>query len=85
MGLLRRDTAMGRLLKPVGGSRLLTRRTTLGRAVERVGGTDLPSTLRRRVHAQPKTVKSGLAAVGGLIGVTAGSAAVSARRRRGET
>jgi hypothetical protein len=62
----------------------LTRRTTLGRAVKRVGDADLPSTLGRRVHAPPKAVKSGLAAVGGLIGLTAGSAAVSARRRQGE-
>jgi hypothetical protein len=31
-----------------------------------------------------KAVKSGLVAAGGLIGLTAGSAAVSARRRREE-
>jgi hypothetical protein len=86
MGVLHRRTTFGRLLKPVSGSRLLHRRTTLGRLVNRVSDSELPATVKSSladVHP-PKAVKSGLAAAGGLIGLTAGSAAVSARRRRSE-
>ncbi|MBX5441565.1 MAG: hypothetical protein IRZ32_08555 [Solirubrobacteraceae bacterium] len=35
--------------------------------------------------ALPKAVKPGLAALGGLVGLTAGSAAVSSLRRRGRS
>jgi hypothetical protein len=56
-------------------------------AFERLAGqvSDSTATLKSSLpEIQPKAVKSGLAAVGGLIGLTAGSAAVSARRRRSE-
>ena len=85
MGVLKRRSALGRLLKPVTGSRVLHRRSGLERLAER--GAEMPSTVKSslaEVHPPPIAVKSGLAAVGGLIGVTAGSAAVSARRRRSE-
>jgi len=86
MGVLHRRTTLGRLVKPVRDSRLLHRRTTFARRVKRAGNSGLPATVKSSladVHP-PKAVKSGLAAVGGLIGLTAGSAAVSARRRRSE-
>jgi len=92
MKVLRRKTTLGRLVKPISDSRLLHRRrplyrrTPLGALVNRAGDGRLPATVRSslpEVHP-PKAVKSGLAAAGGLIGLTAGSAAVSARRRRSE-
>ena len=86
MGVLHRKTTLGRLVKPVSDSQLLDRRTGLGRLVKRVGDSELPATVKSslaEVHP-PKAVKSGLAAGGGPIGLTAGSAAVSARRRRSE-
>ena len=67
MGLLRRRTALGRLVKPV---------AELG----------VPALLVSKVADMhpPKAVKTGLTAAGGLAGLTAGSAAVSALRRRSE-
>ena len=65
---------------------VLHRRTTMQRLVKRVNDSELPTTVKSslaKAHP-PKAVKSGLAAVGGLLGLTAGSAAVSARRRRSE-
>jgi hypothetical protein len=64
--------------------RLLDRRTTFERLVEPVA--KLPDTVLSNVPEvrPPKAVKSGLFALGGLLGLTAGSAAVSARRRRTE-
>jgi hypothetical protein len=61
---------------------VLRRRTTVGRLVRPVSHSRLVRSLAD-VHP-PKAVKSGLAALGGLVGLTAGSAAVSARRRRSE-
>jgi hypothetical protein len=83
---LHRRTTLGRLVKPISDSPLLHRRTGFGRMVKRVSDSELPATIKSslpEVHP-PKAVKGGLAAAGGLIGLTAGSAAVSARRRRSE-
>jgi hypothetical protein len=56
---------------------LLHRRTILRRRVKPIKS--------RVAKVRPRTaVASGLAAVGGLVGLSAGSAAVSARRRRSE-
>jgi hypothetical protein len=87
MAVLHRRTTLGRLIKPVSDSQLLHRRTGLGHVVKRVGDSRVPATIRSSladVHP-PKGVKSGLAAAGGLIGLTAASAAVSARRRRSQS
>ena len=87
MEVLHRRTTVGRLLKPLGDSRVLHRGTALGRVAKRFRRSEIPSTVRSTlapVHPPAKAVKSALAAVGGLIGVTAGSAAVSARRKRSE-
>ena len=85
MGLLHRRTIAGRLLPPVGHARVLQRRTTLGRLTRSITDSDVPATVKSTLtNARPssKVVRSGLAAVGSAIGLTAGSAAVSARRRR---
>jgi hypothetical protein len=93
MGMLHRRTTVGRAIgrkrppKPLRGLRLLERRTAVGRVVKRIGDSEKSSTVTStlgHVHVPPKAVKSALAAVGGLVGVTAGSAAMSARRRRSE-
>ena len=86
MELLHRRTPLRRLVKPIAGSRLLHRRNGLRRKVKLVGDPQLPATIKSSVATvrPPKAVTSALAAVGGLIGLTAGSAAVSARRRRSE-
>ena len=86
MELLHRRTPLDRIVRPIRRAPLPHRRTGFGRLAKRVGDSRLPTTVRSTlpdVHP-PKAVKSGLAAVGGLIGVTAASAAVSARRRRSE-
>jgi hypothetical protein len=85
MKLLHRRTRLARLVKPIGDSRPLHRRTGVGR-LKWIGDSHLPSTAKSSVAKMrpPKVVTSGLAAVGGLIGVTAGSAAVSARRRKSQ-
>ena len=92
MEVLRRKSTLGRLVKPISDAQPLhrrqplRRRTGLARLVKRVGDSRGPATVKSslpEVHP-PKAVKSSLAAVGGLIGLTAGSAAVSARRRRSE-
>jgi hypothetical protein len=77
---------LGRLLEPVTGGRMLHRRTGVRRVAKQVSDVKLPTTVKGslpEIHP-PKAVKSGLAAAGGLIGLTAGSAAVSAARRRSE-
>jgi hypothetical protein len=43
---------------------------------------ELPKTVRSRVSHPPKAVKGGAAAVGGVVGIALGSAAVSSLRRR---
>jgi hypothetical protein len=65
---------------------LFRRRSTLSRLVKGVGDSELPKAVKSRVAKVPahKALASGVAAVGGLIGLGAGSAAVSARRRRSE-
>lgn len=65
---------------------LLQRRTALGRIVKPVSDSQLPSAVVSKVGElrPPKAMKSGVTAVGGLIGLAAGSAAVSALRRRSE-
>ena len=86
MELLHRRTPLDRLVRPVRHAPLPYRRTGLERLAKRVGDSRLPTTVKSNlpeVHP-PKAVKSGLAAVGGAIGLTAASAAVSARRRRSE-
>jgi hypothetical protein len=62
------------------------KKTTVGRLVKPVSDLQLPRTVSSRVPEvhPPKAVKWGVAAAGGLIGLTAGSAAVSGRRRRSE-
>jgi len=87
MDLLHRRSTWGRLAKPVTHSSPLRRRTGLARRIKRVDAAKLPATVKSNLADghPPKAVKSGLAAVGGLIGLTAGSAAVSARRRRSDT
>jgi hypothetical protein len=54
--------------------------------VKPVSKSPLVSAVKKNVPEvhPPKAVKSGLAALGGAIGITAGSAAVSAARRRNE-
>jgi hypothetical protein len=85
MELLHRRTPLRRLVKPIAGSRLLDRRNGLRRKVKLVGDPQLPATIKSSVATAPrKALTSALAAVGGLVGLTAGSAAVSARRRRSE-
>jgi hypothetical protein len=87
MALLHRRTTLVRVVKPIRDARLPRRRTGLARRVKRVSDLQLPATVKSsvaKVHP-PKAVMSGLAAVAGLIGLTAGSAAVSARRRRSES
>jgi hypothetical protein len=85
MELLHRRTPLRRLVKPIAGSRLLHRRNGLRRKVKLVGDPQLPATIKSSVAMVPrKALTSALAAVGGLVGLTAGSAAVSARRRRSE-
>jgi len=86
MELLRGRNPFGRLVKPIGGSKLVHRRKGVQGLVKRVGDQRLPATIKSSVATvrPPKAVTSALAAVGGLIGLTAGSAAVSARRRRSE-
>jgi hypothetical protein len=62
------------------------KRSTVGRLVKPFSDLQLPRTVSSRapeVHP-PKAVKWGVAAAGGLIGLTAGSAAVSELRRRSE-
>jgi hypothetical protein len=65
---------------------LLQRRTRLGQVVKTVGDTQLPSAVASALSdvrvRPPKAVASGLAAA---VAVTAGSAAVSALRRRDES
>lgn len=43
---------------------------------------DLPKGVKSELANPPKAVKSGVAAVGGLIGLTVGSSAVSSMRQR---
>ena len=86
MGVLHRRTTLGRLVKPLSDAPLLRRRTAFGELVKPLSDSQLPATVKSslpEVHP-PKAVKSGLAAVGGLVGLTAGSAVVSAMRRRRE-
>ena len=85
MQVLHKRTTVGRLVKPVSDAKL-QRRTALGRLVKPVSDLQLPRTDGSRVPEvhPPKAVKWGVAAAGGLIGLTAGSAAVSGRRRRSE-
>ena len=60
--------------------KLLNRKSRLERLAESVA-KPLPD-VRSGLANPPKGVKPGLVAVGGAIGLTAGSAAVSALRRR---
>ena len=64
--------------------RLLHRKSKFERMFEPIKNTNLPADPLSRVAHPPKGVKSGLAVVGGLMGVTAASAAVSQLRRRTE-
>lgn len=43
---------------------------------------DLPKGVKSEIANPPKAVKSGVAAVGGFLGLTAGSAVVSSMRQR---
>jgi hypothetical protein len=46
---------------------------------------DLPAGIRYRLAHPPKALKPGLGALGGLLGLTAGSAVLSSARRRNES
>jgi len=46
---------------------------------------DLSGTVRYRLLHPPKALKPGLATLGGLVGLTAGGAALSSLRRRGSS
>jgi hypothetical protein len=63
---------------------LLQRKTRLGTLIETVGGAQLPAAVGSALAnvRPPKAVKSGLTAA---VALTAGSAAVSAMRKRGES
>jgi hypothetical protein len=64
---------------------LLQRRTRLGQVLKDIGDAQLPAAIESALSGAklrpPKAVASGLSAV---LAVTAGSAAVSAVRRRGQ-
>jgi hypothetical protein len=65
---------------------LLHRKSLWERAViEPISQTlDLPAGVRYRLAHPPKALKPSLGALGGLVGLTAGSAALSSARRRNE-
>jgi hypothetical protein len=94
MRVLQRRSAWGRVVKRVSELRLPRRRSAPGRLVKQAASSRPAKQVGRARRAAPtprlpelhpsKAVKSGLAASGGLIGLTAGSAAVSAARRRSE-
>lgn len=86
MAASRTRRATQRLTKPLTNTPLSRRRTRVQRLVKPVSKSPLVSAVKKNVPEvhPPKAVKSGLAALGGAIGITAGSAAVSAARRRNE-
>ena len=81
MGLLKQKSRVGRLADSLPTPR---RKSSIARAVKPRADSPLPAAVRTGLANPPKGVKPGLAAVGGVIGLTAGSAAVSALRRRSE-